>query len=605
MTIFGLDFGTTYSTISVLKDGSVYCFKQQDSPYIPTSVYFYHDHHTSAVGGDAELLLSTHPTGGSYFKDLKRWVGCTDSNFEEYKDKLKPHYTVRLANLGTGTSKVPVLSSFNREGKFSMFLPSIISAYVKILVELAAYEFSTECTGIICSVPAAYNSSQRVFTMESINLSGFKCLYIINEPSAAAFSASTRLDPKDEIALVYDFGGGTFDVSGVSVRNNTFVVRASGGDMNLGGRDVDKSFAERLFSKVGLQPNYEEDLAPLKESLSSHGGSVRYTLTSPSGETADLLVEPSDLTAVVVPFIERTVAIMTETYGKFLRSIGEYSDSTSATKKCVLIIVGGSSYLPGLKGVLRNVPYVGRLVDLPDARSAVSAGCALYSLCLSADSPMLLVDCASHFLSIPGYNCEAIPLVPAGAPIPFNGEKAISLMSANLNTNYTASLYEGDRAKTVENTLVYKGVVSLRSLGYSQSALRKVDITLKTQVSSIGTVKFSVSLPGGNSVEIGGSSTFCFKGEKPPTRATADLSTYSETRAAVCLALTRTAESRRLLTEKEKLALVADTSPAEDLETIVSKYSARNDESTEFSRVYMGKLVPKILRGTKMHRIPL
>jgi molecular chaperone DnaK (HSP70) len=605
MTIFGLDFGTTYSTISVLKDGSVYCYKQQDSPYIPTSVYMYHDHMTSVIGGDAELMVSTYPSGGSYFKDLKRWIGCSDDNFQDYIQKLKPHYTVTLGKFGSGSRKVPILHSFNRGGKLSLFLPSLIAAYVKILVELASAEFAVHCTGIICSVPAAYNSSQRVFTMESVNLSGYNCLHIINEPSAAAFSASTRLVPSDEFALVYDFGGGTFDVSGVSVRNNTFVVRASGGDMNLGGRDVDKAFADSLYSRVKFTPNYEEDLAPLKESLSLHGGSVRYTLTNESGESQELLVEPSDVSMVVVPFIERTVKIMTETYRKFLRSVAEDDAALSVSKQCVLIVVGGSSYLPGLKGVLKAIPFVNRIVDLPDPRSAVSAGCSLYSMCLAHDSPMLLVDCASHFLSIPGYNCEALPVVPAGAPIPFNGEKAISLMSAQANTVYTASLYEGDNTKTALNTLVYEGTVSLRSLGCTDLTPKKLDLIISTSVSSIGTVTFFVGLRGGKPVQIGGSSSFSFSSEKSPVRTTADLSTYSETRASVVLALTRTAESRKKLSDADKARLVVDTSPTEDLKTIVSRYNSFDDASTSFSELYMGKLVSKILRGTKIHQIPL
>lgn len=605
MTIFGLDFGTTYSTISVLKDGSVYCYKQQDSPYVPTSIYMYHEHMTSAIGGDAELLLSTHPSGGSYFKDLKRWVGCSDNNYDEYVSKLKPHYSVTLGKFGSGSRQVPVLSPFNKGGKLSLFLPSLIAAYVKILVELASTEFSVHCTGVICSVPAAYNSSQRVFTMESINLSGYKCLHIINEPSAAAFSAATRLVPSDEFALVYDFGGGTFDVSGVSVRNNTFVVRASGGDMNLGGRDVDKAFADSLYSKAGLSPNYEEDLAPLKESLSLHGGSVRYTLTDKNGKSQELLVNPSDVTTVVVPFIERTVRIMTNTYSKFLKSVAEEDSSRSLSRKCVLVVVGGSSYLPGLKGVLKAVPFVDRIIDLPDPRSAVSAGCSLYSMCLAHNSPMLLVDCASHFLSIPGYNCEALPVVPAGAPIPFNGEKAISLMSASANTIYTASLYEGDNPKTALNTLVYEGVVNLRSLGYNDTRPKKVDLIITTKVTSIGTVSFFVSLRGGNPVQIGGSSTFSFSKEKAPVRSSADLSIYSEIRASVTLALTRTVRSRSRLTDEEKNRLVLDTSPTEDLRAIVARYSGKDDASTDFSELYMGKFVPKILRGTKVHRIPL
>ncbi|UNN55311.1 ORF3 [Cnidium closterovirus 1] len=605
MAVFGLDFGTTYSTISVLKNNEIFLLKQQDSPYIPTYVFYYEKASDVTYGYDAESMSCDSRIAGSFFRDLKRWVGCSEKNFQSYKDKLKPTYSVELVRFGESDLDTVKLKAYNARGTYSFALPDLIASFVRCIILDAEKYFAVNCSGVICSVPAAYDSSQRSFMLECVSLSSFKCLHIINEPSAAAFSTAARLRPTDSFLLVYDFGGGTFDVSGVSVRNGTFVVRSSGGDMNLGGRDVDREFVKKIYEKISATPNYTLDISSLKEKLSASGNSIVYQL--PDGKDfKPVEVTVNDLHTVALPFINRTISIMRDVYLKYVSSVttSETRGGDSGRRKCVLLAVGGSSYLPGLKGVLEAVPFISRVVDVSDARAAVSAGCSMYSLCLASNSPMLLIDCASHYLSIPSFRCESIVLVPAGAPIPFSGKREVNLLNANANSKYSAILFEGDHVKCCLNSKVYSSQITLRDLGVNSLSSGTVGITIELDVSSVGTVTFKITGPSGTSKIIGKDRTYDFSKCSKPTRKLVDLFGYLKDRVLLNLVLTRDFASRSILTlaEKEKLYNENRTVPIQYLK---NDYEHFDPTKSEVCEALMGRFVQTFLRGARVERLPL
>nr|AHA85502.1 ORF5 [Carrot yellow leaf virus] len=612
MVVFGLDFGTTFSTISVLKEGEIYLLKQQNSPYIPTYIFLSEETAEVAYGYDAESLMYGRKVKGSFFRDLKRWVGCNEKNFEKYMSLLKPGYKVELSLFGSSDLKTVKMHSFNPEGNYSYSLPDLIASFVRCIVYDAELCFKTKCTGIICSVPAGYNSCQRSFMLECVTLSGYTCLHIINEPSAAAFSAASRLGPKDKFVLVYDFGGGTFDVSGVSVRNGTFGVRSSGGDMNLGGRDVDRSFVEKLYGKIGgLTPDYSLDVSALKERISSIGSPIVYQLPV-GGEFRSVEVDSSDLAEVALPYIQKTIEIMTKVHNDYYSSVSSNDKVARSGKEkketsddgCVLITVGGSSYLPGLKGLLSAIPYVSRVIELPDARSSVAAGCAMYSLCLAKDSSMLLIDCASHHLSIPSYQCESIVLVPAGAPIPFSGRRTISLMNASATSSYNAILFEGDYSKCPMNERIYSSAIQLKDLGITAVRPVTCSITIELDVSSVGTITFKVKGEKGAEVTIGKDRMFDFSGCHSPTRSVMNLFNNVAERVVLNLVLTRTPEARSRLSLSEVDKLYNENRDYQ-LQILKKDYPSFNDVDTDVCRSLMGVFVQKILRGSRVERLPL
>ncbi|AHA85412.1 ORF4 [Carrot closterovirus 1] len=606
MVVLGLDFGTTFSTVSVLKDGEIFLLKQQNSPYIPTYLYMYEDSHQVSYGYDAEALYSRDSSKGSFFRDLKRWVGCNEKNFSSYMSQLKPTYSVEVVPFGNSDLKTVKLHSFNRSGRYAFSLPDLIASFVRCIAADAERCFKVTCTGVICSVPANYNSCQRSFMLECVSLSGYSCLHIINEPSAAAFSTAARLSPSDNFVLVYDFGGGTFDVSGVSVRNGTFGVRSSGGDMNLGGRDVDRAFIERIYDKAGVKPvDYSIDVASLKEKISLTGNSIIYQVRNGAG-FIKVELSAGDLAEVALPFIQRTIEIMTQVHSKYVASVtGVFPQAIlSGDLDCVLVTVGGSSYLPGLKGILSAIPYVRKVVEIADPRSSVAAGCAMYSLCLSKDSSMLLIDCASHHLSIPSFRCESIVLVPAGAPIPFSGRRVISLMNATSTSRYCAILFEGDHVKCPLNEKIYSSEVLLRDLGVSNTVAASCSVTIELAVSSVGTITFKVSGESGKTVVIGKDRVFDFSACDRPARQIVDLSGHILDRVILSLALTRTPKTRACLPLAE-ISRLYNENRDEAIGALRSSYPSYSDAEGDLCRSLMGVFIPKILRGARVERLPL
>ncbi|AXY55035.1 67 kDa protein [Rehmannia virus 1] len=604
MVVFGLDFGTTFSTLSALKGKEVYVLKQNNSAYIPTYLFFHDFVRNVAYGYDAEKLAHDRSVRGAFFRDLKRWIGCTENNYLEYKAKLDPKYHTSINSRVDGCDfRVLLMGDYYGTSALRMTLPDLVASFVRCIIRDGERSFDTTCSGVVCSVPAAFNSIQRNFMMECVTLSGYNCLHIINEPSAAAFSAFRKI-PKDmNFVMVYDFGGGTFDVSAVSVRSNTFVVRASGGDMNLGGRDVDRALLEFIHrkAKVGTV-DYTIDISSIKEKVSSALTSFEYDL--PVGDKfVSVLVTVEDVSGVVIPFIERTIRIMHDVYKKFVTATSQSAASIDHHRKCGVIAVGGSSYLPGLMAVLSAVPFVANVIMLPDARAAVSAGCALYSLCLDKESSMLLVDCAAHSLSIPSYLCQSIVVVPKGAPIPFSGTRDITLMGVNARAKFYAALFEGDHKKCGKNELIFANSIILRDIGVNESSPNRITVVLEVNVSSVGTIKFGVKLPQGKLYVVGKDRPYDFSRMPSPSRDIVRLADELNRRVANILYSTRYIHTRERISEDEMVRFQSQSSTLTRVD-IIKRFAVKPEEADECDEYLNGK-IEKEVRGSSVLKLEL
>nr|AYA60243.1 p65 [Citrus tristeza virus] len=594
MVLLGLDFGTTFSTVAMATPSELVILKQSNSSYIPTCLFLHAEPNSISYGYDAEYLAASGESG-SFYKDLKRWVGCTAKNYQTYLHKLSPSYKVIVKEFGTKSVPVPYLSPLNNDLGLNVALPSLIASYAKSILSDAERVFNVSCTGVICSVPAGYNTSQRAFTQQSISMSGYSCVYIINEPSAAAYSTLPKLNSADKYLAVYDFGGGTFDVSIVSVRLPTFAVRSSGGDMNLGGRDIDKKLSDKIYEMADFVPQKELNVSSLKEALSLQTDPVKYTVNH-YGMSETVSIDQTVLREIASVFINRTIDILTQVKVK---------SSMPESQSLKLVVVGGSSYLPGLLDALATVPFVSGIVPVEDARTAVARGCALYSECLDGRSKALLIDCITHHLSVTTFSADSVVVAAAGSPIPFEGERKLTLRKCVSTSNYQARMFEGDYEKVFRNERIYAASVSLFTLGVNWRVPNDVEMTLVTKVDSMGKVEFYLKGPSGELVNVQGTSHYDYAGMPHPTRKLVRLSDYNVNSAALVLALTLTREKReKFLLRTLFDTLLADLRKTASLSEYSKKYPiTRNDIDVVSSR--MGIVVSKVLRGSDLERIPL
>nr|QQZ02304.1 HSP 70h [Rose leaf rosette-associated virus] len=595
MVVFGLDFGTTFSTLALATEVEYILLKQSDSAYIPTALFLPSSNVTDAYYGYDAEYANRSGIPGWFFKDLKRWVGCTEKSVSEYIDKLSPSYSVKTTNLGNSAASTVMLTPYGQREPPYFNLPDLIALYIKCICADGERAFGVKCTGCVCSVPAGYNTLQRAFTEACVLLSSYVCVYILNEPSAAALASAPHLEPSDKRLMVYDFGGGTFDVSAVTVAKSTFVVKASGGDMTLGGRDVDRALSDALKKRVGSDYPGEIDVTALKEALSTQHQAVKFEIPKGVGY-ASTLVDMDLLRELSAPFINRTIDILEKTRTKagFLKS-----------DEVKLVVVGGSSTLPGLKEALTKVQGVVGVVNLADHRAAVACGCALYARGISTDNSVLMVDCATSNISISSYRGDSIVVIPAGSPIPFDGEREIEMLNATATSTYNARLFEGNFMKCAYNELIYSKTIELRSLGVVAQQPTSAKLKLLTKIDSVGKISFSIVGPSGVPHFVQGKPHYDLSGLKGPQRNVVKLNAKLKKETRLLLAATINGVCRQTYPLfKLQLEEVLKSEVVDNDTTLLRVVPYITSEYLNVADSRMGELVSGRLRGTDVESIP-
>nr|UVK78311.1 MAG: heat shock protein 70 [Plant associated crinivirus 1] len=589
MVLFGLDFGTTFSSVCIVDGFDVVALVQNNSSYIPTSLFFPEDSRSVMYGYDAELLNSSGRQG-SYYRDLKRWVGVTAENFRKKLNLIKPDYSIELTKAGTGL--LDTVRMWDNKGKKNYSLPDLIASYMRCLIGTAESVFKVECTGVVCSVPAAYNTIQRSFTENCVTLAGWRCIHIINEPSAAALSALTRLSPDDDKLIVYDFGGGTFDVSTVFRQGNTMSVKKSHGDMNLGGRDVDKALSNYIKSKHNVILDKDLEVSFFKELFGNDTDAMLYKYEDASNEKREVTLSKLEMLDIIKPYSDRSVKILNE-----VAESSNFDDKSSIS----VIVVGGSSYLPGLLSRISSTSYVKRVVPLTDPRLAVAIGCAVFANSVTNTNDILLVDCASHTVGIPNFRARMIPICVSGSPIPFVGDRRISLSYVSQDGDYKLRLFEGDHVQCRFNTKIFSSDVLISDLrNNSQSS--NLSLLVEVKVDSLG--KISCKLVGeGKEVDLSSRPHYDFSSLHKPSRVIENLIDRDVNLGEVLLKRTHKLKYRDQVSAKDLKSCVNDGASLED----ISKRILHGIDKDTIKRVddLLTESFPGLVKGSRYVKLPL
>ncbi|QNS29663.1 heat shock 70-like protein [Fig virus A] len=497
-TYFGLDFGTTFSTISLLTKGGVLVYKQKGSEYIPTTLFIPEDEKYVMYGHAAE---SAYVTGvkGSYYKDLKRYVGCNSRNISRYLELMKPAYEVTTSKIGNSQTDSAVIEAYNKWPNSKRNLNDLISLFIKVIVCEVEVRLNVKCQGIILSVPAGYTCLQRAYMEECCKASGYRCVTIINEPSAASIATLSHLSPDHHDLLVYDFGGGTFDVSCISVYGTSVVVTGSSSDMNLGGRDIDAALSSHLSKKCGLTGQFELQVTSLKEALCVSPNPIKFNLKP--YKDADVMVYPHEIAEIALPFIQRSV----DTVRNLIESLG------FSHKKYDIALVGGSSSLPGVKSILSSLYFCNKVVPFENSRAAVSIGCSIYAKAFDSNSQLILIDATSKDLGLASNKGNMLLLAPRAAPLPFNGKTSVTCPGKVSDSELLIYLYEGRSTRVLYNELLASTKVLCSQLGNTSQTAIDMVVHYETQISTTGRVTCKVSGENGVGITIHVQSVYDFE----------------------------------------------------------------------------------------------
>lgn len=445
----GMDLGTTFSSIGVVGSRtSAWFYEQNSSLYIPSILAL--EGVSMAVGYEALQLYNLKSSTVGLYRDMKRWIGVLPDNFSSYLKSINPDYSVDFLN---GELH---LGSYKGRGEM-LPLSLLLSLMIKVIVSRFSKLTSLNITSLVISVPANFSVVQRKY-IKSLEIGlPYTVETILNEPSAAALSGMADYDSEVlERLLVYDFGGGTFDVSAITAYKGTLCVKGAGGDPFLGGRDIDKSLL--LFIKQKLNLNLADDLdldiSHIKESLSRSSTTLTFACSlTKNNKTLRVDLSKQDLERIALPYCLRTLKVLEDVY-----------QATSWTGKVNVVMVGGSSYLPGLTDLISRQVYVNKVLLSEEARLAVALGCVMYTRYTVSEGRSLLVDSLNNVI----LNCRGAetPQVffPMGSPLPSSSYVRRTLDTSLYNL-LPLILYEGKGNRWFKNERVFKSALRMEKLG--------------------------------------------------------------------------------------------------------------------------------------------
>ncbi|CAM9490238.1 unnamed protein product [Heterosigma akashiwo] len=446
----GIDLGTTYSCVGVWQNGKVeICANDQGNRITPSYVAFTDDQRL--IGDAAKNQAASNPENTVY--DAKRLIGRKFDDPTVQKDsKLFPF---KLAN----KDGKPYIS-VDVKGSSKTFSPEEVSAMVlKKMKETAEMFLGCAVRRAVVTVPAYFNDAQRQATKDAGTIAGLQVERVINEPTAAAIAYGLDKKGKEENVLVFDLGGGTFDVTLLTIDNGVFEVRATSGDTHLGGEDFDQRLMDYFISvfkrKSGLDMSKNQRAI---QRLRKQCENAKRTLSTQTQATVDIeaLFEGVDFSCAITR--AKFEEINADLFRRTLQPVTQVLKDAGMSKGEVdeVVLVGGSTRIPKVRALLSEY-FGGKELNLqinPD--EAVAYGAAVQGGILSGaprrhpTTDVLLLDVAPLSLGIETAGGVMTKLVERGTTIPVRKGQRFSTF-ARQPARVLIQVFEGERSMTKDN----------------------------------------------------------------------------------------------------------------------------------------------------------
>ena len=474
--IIGIDLGTTNSVVAIMEgDSPVVITNPEGSRTTPSVVAFAKGSGERLVGQVAKRQAVTNPENTVF--SIKRFMG---RKFGEVSEELKM-VPYKVVQAGNGDARVEI------EGK--LYPPPEISAMIlQKMRDAAEQHLGEKVTKAVITVPAYFNDSQRQATKDAGQIAGLEVLRIVNEPTAAALAYG--LDKKkDETIAVYDFGGGTFDISVLEVGEGVVEVKATNGDTHLGGDNLDQRVMEWIVAE--FKKDQGIDLAKDKMALQR---------LKEAAEKAKCELSTTLETEINLPFVTADASgpkhlSLKLTRAKLEQLVSDLLDKTMGpVRQCLkdagvdpskideVVLVGGSTRIPKVQQLVKD--YFGKEPHKgvnPD--EVVAVGAAIQAGVLSGDvKDLLLLDVTPLSLGIETLGSVMTPLIERNTTIPTRKSEVFST-AADGQTQVEIHVLQGERPKAGDNRTL--GKFHLVGLPPAARGVPQIEVTFDIDANGI------------------------------------------------------------------------------------------------------------------------
>ncbi|HQU07809.1 MAG: molecular chaperone DnaK [Parcubacteria group bacterium 21-54-25] len=480
--ILGIDLGTTNSAMAIMEGGEPRVLENAEGARTTPSIVAIAKNGERIVGALAKRQAVTNPKNTIY--GIKRFMGHRFSDEAIQRDKDIVPYEVRGGNDGG------VLVHLGDKE----YRPEEVSAMIlgKLKADAEA-KLGEKITEAIITVPAYFDDAQRNATKAAGKIAGLEVKRIINEPTAAALAYGFN-KKKDEKIVVYDFGGGTFDVSVLEVGDDVIEVKATDGDSHMGGRDIDHKIVRYLADEFKKESGIDITKDPLalqrldeaaekaKQELSSAAETeinIPFVTVGSDGTPQHLLLKLSraKLESLAEEYVTRSIDITK----RALEAAG-----MSASDINEVVLVGGQTRMPKIQTEVRTVfnkdPHMGVNPD-----EVVAIGAAIQAGILQGDvKDILLVDVIPLSLSIETAGGVATKLIDRNTAVPTSRSQTFSTYADN-QTSVDIHVAQGERAMAADNKSL--GRFLLDGIPPAPRGMPQIEVTFDVDSNGILTVK--------------------------------------------------------------------------------------------------------------------